>query len=73
LYFIQAFNQIKNKEPNTFFLAAGSVLFDDTAYYEKLFAENCAPCDYRAYIRYLPLADLKAYVSVTDVLVQPYI
>lgn len=72
-YFILAFRQIKNKNPNTFFLIAGSMLFGDNAYYEKLFAENCSPTDYRADIRYLPLADLKAYVAVTDVLVQPYI
>jgi len=59
--------------PESLFLVAGSVLVGNRKELEKKLAQSCEPDDLWADIRYLPTEDMKAYVSVTDVLVQPYI
>lgn len=72
-YFIQAFELIKRQRPETFFLVAGSVLIGDQQRLEQQLAESCKPSERWVDIRFLPTPDMKAYLSVTDVLVQPYV
>jgi glycosyltransferase involved in cell wall biosynthesis len=72
-YFIEAFPFIKRQRPDTFFLVAGSMRFGDRKRLEQQLAESCRPDERWVDIRFLPVPDMKAYLSVTDVLVQPYI
>jgi len=71
--FVDAFGLIKQRIPDSFFLVAGSVLVGDKKDWEEKFAQSCKPDDLWADIRFVPLEDVKAYLSVIDVLVQPYI
>jgi glycosyltransferase involved in cell wall biosynthesis len=72
-YFIEALPLIKQRLPESFFLVAGSVLIGDEKNLKGKLAENCKPDEYWADIRFLPVEDLKAYLAVTNVLVQPYV
>jgi glycosyltransferase involved in cell wall biosynthesis len=58
---------------DSFFLVAGSVLVGDKKSWEEKLARSCKPDDLWVDIRFVPVEDLKAYLSVIDVLVQPYI
>jgi glycosyltransferase involved in cell wall biosynthesis len=58
--------------PESFFLVAGSLLIGNKEELEEKLARSCRPEDLWADIRFLPVEDLKAYLSVTNVLVQPY-
>jgi len=71
-FFIEAFGLIKRRIPESFFLVAGSVQIGDKKQLEDKLARGCEPDDLWADIRFLPVADLKAYLSVIDILVQPY-
>jgi len=71
--FVEAFGLIKQRMPDSFFLVAGSVLVGDKKDWEERLAESCKPNDLWADIRFVPVEDIKAYLSVIDVLVQPYI
>ena len=71
--FLDAFGLIKQRIPDSFFLIAGSVLVGDKKSWEEKLAESCKPDDLWADIRFVPVEDVKAYLSVIDVLVQPYI
>jgi len=71
--FVDAFQLIKQRMPDSFFLVAGSVLVGDKKNWEEKLAESCKPDDLWADIRFVPVEDVKAYLSVIDVLVQPYI
>ena len=71
--FVDAFALIKQRQPDFFFLVAGSVLVGDKKSWEEKLAKSCKPDDLWADIRFVPVEDLKAYLSVIDVLVQPYI
>jgi len=71
--FVDAFGLIKQRIPDSFFLIAGSVLVGDKKDWEEKLAQSCKPDDLWADIRFVPIEDIKAYLSVIDVLVQPYI
>lgn len=71
--FVDAFQLIKQRIPDSFFLVTGSVLVGDKKNWEEKLAESCKPDDLWADIRFVPVEDIKAYLSVIDVLVQPYI
>ncbi|MFC1604488.1 glycosyltransferase family 4 protein [Planctomycetota bacterium] len=71
--FVDAFGLIKQRMPDSFFLVAGSVLVGDKKDWEEKLAGNCKPDDLWPDIRFVPVEDIKAYLSVIDVLVQPYI
>ncbi|MHC4324308.1 MAG: glycosyltransferase family 4 protein [Planctomycetota bacterium] len=71
--FVDAFGLIKQRMPDSFFLIAGSVLVGDRKDWEEKLARSCKPGDLWADIRFVPAEDIKAYLSVIDVLVQPYI
>ena len=71
--FVDAFGLIKQRMPDSFFLVAGSVLVGDKKNWEEKLTGSCKPDDLWADIRFVPVEDLKAYLSVIDVLVQPYI
>jgi len=71
--FVDAFRLIKQRIPESFFLVAGSVLVGDKKSWEEKLVESCKPDDLWADIRFMPVEDIKAYLSVIDVLVQPYI
>lgn len=72
-FFLEAFRLIKKQVPEAFFLVAGSALVGDKDELEEKLALSCSPKDLWEDIRFLPVEDMKAYLSVTDVLVQPYI
>lgn len=72
-YFIQAVPLIKKQMRHCFFLIAGSMLVGNKIELERKLTQTCEPSDFWKDIRFLPVADLKAYLSATDVLVQPYI
>ncbi len=72
-YFIEAMPLIKQRLPESFFLVAGSVLIGDEKNLKRKLAENCKPDELWTDIRFLPVEDLKAYLAVTNVLVQPYV
>lgn len=72
-YFIEAFELIKHLKIDTFFLVAGSPRFADKKELEELLSQKCDSKDCYIDLRFLTISDLKAYLSVTDVLVQPYI
>jgi glycosyltransferase involved in cell wall biosynthesis len=72
-YFIEAFPLIKQQLPESFFLVAGSVLIGDEKNLKCKLAENCKPDEFWVDIRFLQIEDLKAYLAVTNVLVQPYV
>ena len=71
--FVDSFGLIKQRMPNSFFLIAGSVLIGDKKEWEEKLAESCNPEDLWTDISFVRVEDLKAYLSVIDVLVQPYI
>jgi glycosyltransferase involved in cell wall biosynthesis len=71
--FADAFRLIKQRMPDSFFLVAGSVLVGNKKDWEEKLARNCKPDDLWADIRFVSVEDIKAYLSVIDVLVQPYI
>jgi len=71
--FVNAFGLIKQRIPDSFFLIAGSVLVGNKKNWEEKLARNCKPDDLWADIRFVPVEDIKAYLSVIDILVQPYI
>ena len=71
--FVDAFKLIKQRIPDSFFLIAGSVLVGDKKSWEEKLALSCKPDDLWADIRFVPVEDIKAYLSIIDVLVQPYI
>jgi len=72
-YFIKAFPLIKKSNPDAFFLIAGSARFADREHLDKLLAEYSSGQDCHLDLRYLPISDMKAYLAVTDILVQPYV
>lgn len=71
--FVDAFGLIKKRIPESFFLVAGSVLVGDKKDWEEKLTQSCKPDDLWVDIRFVPVEDIKAYLSVIDVLVQPYI
>ena len=71
--FVDAFGLIKQRMPDSFFLVAGSILVGDKKDWEEKLARSCKPNDLWTDIRFVPVEDIKAYLSVIDVLVQPYI
>ncbi|OHB65432.1 MAG: hypothetical protein A2168_01695 [Planctomycetes bacterium RBG_13_50_24] len=71
--FVDAFGLIKQRMPDSFFLIAGSVLVGDKKSWEEKLARSCKPDDLWADIRFVPVEDVIAYLSVIDILVQPYI
>ena len=71
--FVDAFGLIKQRIHGSFFLVAGSVLVGDKKDWEEKLARSCKSDDLWADIRFVPAEDIKAYLSVIDVLVQPYI
>ena len=71
--FIDAFGLIKQRMSQSFFLVAGSVLIGDKKDLEEKLAKSCKPEDIWTDLRFVPVEDIKAYLSVIDVLVQPYI
>jgi glycosyltransferase involved in cell wall biosynthesis len=71
--FVKAFRLIKQRMPESFFLVAGSVLVGDKKDWEQKLAQSCKSDDLWADIRFVSVEDIKAYLSVIDVLVQPYI
>jgi len=70
-YFIQAFSSIKRLKPDTFFLVAGSARFVNKKKWKEMMGQSCEPEDLYLDLRYFPVADMKAYLAVTDVLVLP--
>jgi len=72
-FFLEAFPIIKSLLPESMFLVAGSVLIGDKRQLIEKLARSCEPHDLWVDIRFLPPEDMKAYLSVIDVLVQPYI
>jgi len=72
-YFIEAFGLIKNRIPDCFFLVAGSVLIGHKKDLKEKLAQSCLPEDLWADIRFIPTEDLITYLSLSDVLVQPYV
>ena len=71
--FIEAFRLIKQRMPDSFFLVAGSILVGNKKDWEQKLAQSCKNNNLWADIRFVPVEDIKAYLSVIDVLVQPYI
>ena len=71
--FVDSFQLIKQRMADSFFLIAGSVLVGDKKDWKEKLAESCKPDDLWADIRFVPVEDIKAYLSVIDILVQPYI
>jgi glycosyltransferase involved in cell wall biosynthesis len=71
--FVDAFGLIKQRMPESFFLVAGSVLVGDKKDWEEKLTQSCKNDDLWADIRFVPVEAIKAYLSVIDVLVQPYI
>jgi len=71
--FINAFELIKQRMPDSFFLIAGSVLVGNKKNWEEKLAKSCNSDDLWADLRFVPVEDIKAYLSVINVLVQPYI
>ena len=72
-FFIEAIPLIKAEIPDSCFLIAGSPLGVDTIKLLSRIKDLKDKVDLWADIRYLPNSDLMACLSVTDVLVQPYI
>lgn len=72
-YFLEAIPLIRERSSDYFFLIAGSVVAagGQEAWMDKL--EQLGSDDVWADIRYIPMEDFKAYLELTDVLVQPYI
>jgi glycosyltransferase involved in cell wall biosynthesis len=71
--FVDAFELIKQRMPESFFLIAGSVLVGNKQDWEEKLAKSCKSDDLWADLHFVPIEDIKAYLSITDVLVQPYI
>ena len=72
-YLIDAFPKIKQQMPNTFLLISGSMLIGDEKQLLDRINKIIAPDDAWIDIRFLPTPDLKAILSVMDVLVMPYL
>jgi glycosyltransferase involved in cell wall biosynthesis len=71
--FVEAFGQIKKRMPESFFLVAGSVLVGNQKEWEEKLDNSCNPNDLWLDLRFMPVEDIKAYLSLIDVLVQPYV
>ena len=71
--FTDSFQIIKQRMPDSFFLVAGSVLVGNKKDWQEKLALSCKSEDLWTDIRFVPAEDIKAYLSVIDVLVQPYI
>lgn len=71
--FIEALPLIEQQVPESFFLVAGSILIGDRKALEENLARSCPQNDLWTDFRFLPIEDVKAYLSITDVLIQPYI
>jgi D-inositol-3-phosphate glycosyltransferase len=71
--FIEAFELIKQRMPVSFFLVAGSVLVGNKKDWEEKLTKSCNADDGWIDLRFVPVEDIKAYLSIIDVLVQPYI
>jgi glycosyltransferase involved in cell wall biosynthesis len=71
--FVDSFGLIKQRIPDSFFLVAGSVLIGNKKDWQEKLTQSCKPDDLCADLRFVPVEDIKAYLSVIDILVQPYI
>jgi len=71
--FVDSFRLIKQQMPDSFFLVAGSVLVGKKKDWQEKLARSCKPDDLWIDLRFVPVEDIKAYLSIIDVLVQPYI
>jgi len=71
--FVDAFGIIKKLMSESFFLIAGSVLVGNKKDWQEKLVASCKSDDLWADLRFVPVEDIKAYLSVIDVLVQPYI
>lgn len=71
-YFIKAFKKVVAQCPDAYFIIAGSTRFADESRIRELIAEHGESMCY-ADFRYLPMADFKVYLKLSDLLVQPYI
>lgn len=71
--FVNAFELIKQRMPDSFFLIAGSVLVGNKKNWEEKLTDSCNSDDLWVDLRFVPVEDIKAYLSVINVLVQPYI
>ncbi len=71
--FADSFRLIKQQIPDSFFLVAGSVLVGNKKDWQEKLDGSCKPDDLWADLHFVPVEDIKAYLSVIDVLVQPYI
>ena len=71
--FVDAFELIRQRIPETFFLVAGSVLVGDRKEWEEKLARSRKSDYLWVDLCFVPVEDLKAYLSVIDILVQPYI
>jgi glycosyltransferase involved in cell wall biosynthesis len=71
--FVDAFELIRQRIPETFFLVTGSILVGDKKDWEEKLARSCKSDDLWIDLCFIPVEDVKAYLSVIDVLVQPYI
>jgi glycosyltransferase involved in cell wall biosynthesis len=71
--FVDAFGLIKQRLPDSFFLVVGSVLVGDKKDWEEKLAESSKSDDSWTDLHFVPVEDIKAYLSIIDVLVQPYI
>jgi glycosyltransferase involved in cell wall biosynthesis len=71
--FVNAFGLIKQRMPESFFLVAGSVLVGNKKEWEEKLAKGCNSNDLWVDLRFIPVEDIKAYLSIINVLVQPYI
>jgi glycosyltransferase involved in cell wall biosynthesis len=71
--FVDAMPLIRKRLRNVFFLVAGSQNVGDDRNWRVELDRLRADGDLWADVRFLPVEDFKAYLSVTDVLVQPYV
>jgi glycosyltransferase involved in cell wall biosynthesis len=69
--FVDAFPLIRARTPGVYFLIAGSTHVGDERNWKTELGDGGD--DLWADIRFLPVEDLKAYLSVVDVFVQPYV
>ncbi|MEI8345071.1 MAG: glycosyltransferase family 4 protein [Candidatus Omnitrophota bacterium] len=72
-FFIEAIDLIKMEMPNSFFVIAGASLITDKEKLRRRLETPITNNDLWADIRFIPNENFVAYLSVTDVLVQPYL
>ena len=72
-YLVEAFPLVQQKMPETLLLIAGRVGVGNQQEIEAHIEKHVAAEDRWIDLRFLPTPDLKAYVSVMDVLVMPYV